>query len=435
MAGRAGDDIRSFERKLKKGLRSVRMVTACRRKIDSLIIVVKNKKASLLRLKAEAKGKLSLYEKDMREVQLHEQTLRTTIQQEVARSQTFAEELAAIRAENTELEQEMLQAQNVEESTRLREASIEAQIESDRKRHDEVVTQSAAQIDDYQNVGNKVTSEQEVLAQHLEEKTKELLAAKRQIKKKLEEEGHNTSPITVDLEGPVPRFDRKRFEMAVEAEYNEVRAKTEVNGALRQLIEELRESLRNTKEETFRSQATASTLSDSVHAKKATETERRVGLESFENKLERDRAEVSRLEKSSKDLEDIRAEATSRHLQLVSECSAVIRNDQRLIETVKRDLEIKSNETERKNVSWEKGKSELSSRVEKAKRRAEITGEALDNYKKKADEREVENTKNFQETIRQIEESRKSHEEKSTRQISKLTKSKLSLDYWYLRLQ
>jgi DNA repair exonuclease SbcCD ATPase subunit len=102
------------------------MITACCRKIDSPLNVVENKEAVLVRLEAKAKDKLNVLEKKMQEAQRHDQMLQTTVQQEVARAQTLAEEFTTVRSENNQLEQEMREAQNMEESTRLREASVEA---------------------------------------------------------------------------------------------------------------------------------------------------------------------------------------------------------------------------------------------------------------------------------------------------------------------
>jgi hypothetical protein len=54
----------------------------------------------------------------------------------------------------------MLEAQNMEESTRLQEASLEAHIASERKHHQGLSAQLTAQIEDCQNADQKATSEQ-----------------------------------------------------------------------------------------------------------------------------------------------------------------------------------------------------------------------------------------------------------------------------------
>jgi hypothetical protein len=74
-SGGAGDDIREFEQKLKKGLHSARTITVCHRKIDSIIIVVENKNTVLVWLKAEASDKLNVLEKKFQEAERQEQML------------------------------------------------------------------------------------------------------------------------------------------------------------------------------------------------------------------------------------------------------------------------------------------------------------------------------------------------------------------------
>jgi chromosome segregation ATPase len=428
-AGRAGDDIRDFERKLKKGLNSVRMITACRRKIDSLIIVVENKEAVLVRLKAEAKDKLNVFEKKMREAQRHEQMLQTAVQQEVARAQTFAEEVATLRAENTQLEQEMLEAQNMEESTRLREATVEAQIASERKRHQELAAQLTVQIENCQNADQKATSEQEIVTKELKEEAQELHNAKQCIANYQQEEGHNPSPVSADPQESVPLFNRKRLAMRLEAETNAARAQAASNDALRQSIKQLRIYLKKIEEETYHNKSNASCLSASSRDKKATEVVRRGVLETFQKDLERDREDACKLEKSSKDLEKVRAQETSRHSQLVSECEAAIQKDREATETAKRDLATESAAAEKNITSWENEKSEICRRVEEAKDRAKATEKSLDNLAENTKGLEVENETGFKEKMREINESKEAHGEKTNGQISRLLQSKLKRDY------
>jgi hypothetical protein len=425
VSGRASDDIRQFERKLKKGLLSARMISASRRKIDSIFIVVENKQAVLMRLKLEAKEKLTVWETKMTKAQRSEGILRTSIQQEVVRGQKCAEDIATLRADNSESEKDLLAAQGMEESTKLRAEAVQAQIASETKRHDDAVSEATTQIDYHDKSERYITSEESLLAEEVQEKARELQQAKQRIREYQQDEGLHPNPPSADINENGPLFDRQHFEKSLEADGSNAKTKAAENVALRNSIEQLRSTMTKTEEDANRRKETAFSLATPTQQLKANEEQRREDLMVFQKELERDRAEVCKLEQSAKEFEEARGQGASRHTQLTIACDEAWQQAREEIKVAKLAIEAEVAVAEKDTAAWEGTKISICQHLDLAKNRANAAERALDDVEETSKKLDKDGESDFNQKMRDIDEAKHSHCEKTESQISKLAQSKL----------
>ena len=421
----AGNSIQAFEQKLKQGLRSARVITAYRRKIDSIIITIENKETTLVRLTAEGKKKVNELQKDHQKMQHHEETLRASIRQELSKVQSLAESVASLRTNNNALEQEMVEAQNMEESTKLREEAIAAQITAEQKRHQAATAKLAEQIEVYEERQGALSSQVETFKIEVEAKKQKLVNAEQQIILYQQSEGHELSPLPGDPQAPVPILDTNRLNAALQADTKAVTVREAENGDLRRLIEQLQVDLEKTEEESLEVKGKASSLSESALKRKKFEEERREVISSFQKELERDREEVLKLEESLQDLRNSRIREALEHSRLIAECNETITQNQEAIEQSKGKIEVEAAVIDKNNTSWAEAKDEICCRLEEAKGRSKVAERELDGLTDKLNQIHAKSESYFLEKIRQIEDEKESHAKESESHVSHLFQSKL----------
>ena len=164
----AGSHIRDFEDKLKRGLQATRVNAACQRKVDSILIVVENKLSTLSRLKVAVKQKVQQAVQEAEAAVRQEERLRHDIQKEATLIQELVQEQTTIRAEISEAEKELLEAQNLEESTRIRAEALEKQVASEKKQIDEKAAVRQAQLQVQSKQEEELMKQNEILEKELE---------------------------------------------------------------------------------------------------------------------------------------------------------------------------------------------------------------------------------------------------------------------------
>jgi chromosome segregation ATPase len=173
---------------------------------------VENKNTALVWLKVEASDKLNVLEKKFQEAERQEQMLQKSVKQEISRAKEWAKEIAASRTEAGELDQDMLAAQNTEESTKLRAKAVGDQVGREKKRHEEAVAQLMEEIERCRKTEQESHAAEGTLAKTLEEKAQESKLAKERIMAYMRDKGHQPSPPTTTYRDPAPHIDRKHFE-------------------------------------------------------------------------------------------------------------------------------------------------------------------------------------------------------------------------------
>jgi hypothetical protein len=422
--GRNGDDIRAFERQLKHGLKSARVFVACRRKIDSAIIVVENKNVILNRLKVQEKQKLEDLEDGLQEKERHDQVLRASIQEEVGQSQILAREISAIRAGNSEIEQEMLDAKNMEESTKIRAESVAAQISNERKRHEDLISGSNAQVEEYRTEEAKIASAEADLLVTMKENGQELQAVKEHIIS-CGEENPADSYLVCGTNDALPSIDRNRIAHILRDEDTKSNAQLKANADLQEEIEKLEAVLQRTKQETIDVNDKASKLASSACQQDETEKERRNKLDAVKDELESEKEEVNRLEQAVKDFEDTRTIQKEEHRRRVAENEATTADTRADIARLRQEKENADAQTAEDVTSWVNEKASISSRLQDVKEKAKNTEKLLQGLTEKYEALKMEIESEFKRRSQDTQTLQSDHLEKSNSEISKLLKSKL----------
>jgi hypothetical protein len=424
---KAGDDIRDFETKLKQGLQTVRMNAALRRKIDSLHITLQNKEAILRRLEQEAKEKLNIQEREYLDAQHHEQSLRASIQAEVAKAQKHSGRIAILRTENTKLEQEVLAIQSSEESTRLRVEAVDAEIVAEKKRQTQAMSELKVRLENYEKGEKEMTAEEETLAVTFEEKSRELLELKKLIVSNQEAEGQSPSEYSINFQEPVPTFDEDKIKFSLESQESQITSKKVGNDKLKQQVETLRADIQRNEEEVMHNQDQVASMIDLARHQQATEKERRQEMLSVQEKLERERESVSKLIKSTQDLlDDLDREATNR-TNILADHEQAIKKDQETINRTKLKIEAEEAAAKENAAAWEIEKLQLECRMEETKEEALTTQQALNGIECKGKELMEECDTNLQETLRKLEAEEVEKMKKIDSQIANVLERKCNL--------
>ena len=422
--GRAGNDIRDFEKKLKQGLHSSRMIISIRRKVESAIIAVKNKEAILLRLKTESREKLNLLDKELATAQQDEHSLRSSIQEAVSKCQTSSESLYQIRAENSKLEQEMLSAQSTEESTKLKAEAIDEEISHEGRRHREGMIELKNKLLDYQKQAENIALEEKALLAAFEEKKCHLLEKKRCIVDLKKREGLDPDIISTDFHDPIPSFDKQLLNAKLEGEERRIRSTLAENEDLKKSITRLREEILQTQEKTKANRLRTSSLLASCRETQTIEKDRRVKMETFQKGVVGEREEVEKLVKVSRDLQTERDQEATRHARAISECKEAIKNDQANIVAFRIQIEGEDSATVRSASIWEKQKRDYSNRLEKASARTKDSEKALKALDAMLENRREDHERGLVEKIEKIETRMVSSRESTKAQILELLQSK-----------
>jgi len=128
MGDRANTNIRNFEKNLKKGLISSRVNAATLSKIDSVFILLEAKAKHVTRIKITLKGKIAELESDFGTQVRDDETMRSTVNQQVVRFQDGANQLATIRTESVVCDRDFLASQNMEQTTRAQTKALKAEM-------------------------------------------------------------------------------------------------------------------------------------------------------------------------------------------------------------------------------------------------------------------------------------------------------------------
>jgi chromosome segregation ATPase len=234
-AGRAGDDLRDFDRKLKQALASKRATLAHQHRQERILAEFSNKIALVWRLKDEAEEHVDKGKMEISQHREREEALRQEVRAEVAKQQTLDRETAKARHETRLLEQELKQKQECEILTKARIESINKDSVSEDQRHSDTMASMKAKLDSY---GSSSKETQAAIV-----RMDDQIAKKKEIRNKAwyrtiriqQAEGHPPSLPPTESNTP-PDFDMARLQEAVAVETkaaaDEVTAKEELHAAV-----------------------------------------------------------------------------------------------------------------------------------------------------------------------------------------------------------
>lgn len=369
LTDKAGGDIRDFEKILKRGLQSARVNAAIRRKIDSVFIQLESQLSTLSRLKTDAKGKLSKLQAAMKAERRKEENLRMSIQGEVARVQQCASDIANVRAQNIEAEKELLDAQNVEESTRTQAEALADQMASEKKQMDEQMSNLSSQVVVQTKRAEDIANQNELAMRDLDQRIIELREARvRQ---------HTASAHENDAE----KFDREEVESSIASCRAQANSHGDTNAALQKKIEEMRATIQKNLEVSAANRKTSEALSCSAAAILASEKSRSEELDAFDSELDLERKAADKLKASAKELQETRSRTLGDHNRMVLECEKALEQARREIDSTKSALDNENVQIDGGKSAWENEKADILGRLEEARnnfKAAEATLNRLD---------------------------------------------------------
>jgi hypothetical protein len=232
-AGRAGDDLRDFDRKLKLALSSKRTTLAHQHKHTRILADIHNKIAIVWRLKDEAEEHVAKGEVEDAKIWEREEALRQDLRAEVDKLQVLDRETAKTRQETRLSEEESKKAQEYELLTKARIERIDKDSISDDQGHDDAMASMNTTLDDSYDSSSKETQAKIALM-------REEIAKKKESRDKVwhhtiriqQSEGHPLSLPPTESNTP-PVFDIARLQESVATETkaaaDEVTAKAELS--------------------------------------------------------------------------------------------------------------------------------------------------------------------------------------------------------------
>lgn len=355
LTDKAGGEIRDFERKLNRGLQSARLNTVCRRKIESLFILLESKLDVLSRVRVEAKDKWNALEKSLKIERGREETLRTSIQGETARRQHLASEIASVRAQNREAENDLLVTQNMEESTRTRAKAITSQLNAEKKGIEDHHTELSNQITHEEEKVSSLEEENILLDENLAGILQDLDQAKTMLDIPQE---HVTN---------LGRCDNDRVKTIIETNHSTLREIQGSNDAIHHEVEKLLAEIDASVNLASSNRSESHNLTKVAKEMLVQETGRREELKIFKSELEKERIVVENLETSAANLLDIRRVASAKHEKALIECDIELEQLQLSIDVVRQGIEHSNVASGIKKDEWEAESAQLLTELERTK--------------------------------------------------------------------
>lgn len=423
-AERAGDDLRAFDRKLKKGLHSACMIVACRRKIDSVIMIARTKESSLLRLKSEVHEKLKDMGKKLEEAKHYEETLRKSIQEQVTLAQKHAEVTTNLRTENTYLEQDLLAAQNMEQSTKLRADAVEAETKAEKNRHVTSIASLKAKLLECQKLRHNLATQEESLKKQSEEKMSLLHETWNRITRYQEEEGHELSPPPTDPQAAPPIFDMARLSRVLDTEDKHIHEQGAERRALQESSDELKAEFATLEKEAAGVEAKVSSFNESAQIEQTSEEERQDAIQAFLQELESEREEVETLHQSYKDLEQARSHEASDTVDGLKAQQQAIATNRQALQKAASELDTQDATADEMFAAWDGEKPVLCKEVEEAKERANSAEKALEGSIEEVKILEEGSDSETFEEVEQMKVATESRAAEADEEIERLLKSK-----------
>jgi hypothetical protein len=237
-AGRAGDDLRDFARKLELALASKRATLAHQHKQERILAEIRNKIAIVWRLKDEAEEHVAKGEMEITKIWEQEEALRQDLHAEVAKRQVFDRETAKTREETRIVEQDIKKVRECERLTKVRTENIKKDSVSEDQRHSDTTASTNAEIDSYGTSSKETQAAIALLRKQIDKEKESRDKLWDRTIRIQQAEGHPPSLPPTESNTP-PVFDIARLQEAVATETkaaaDEVTAKAELTATVNAL--------------------------------------------------------------------------------------------------------------------------------------------------------------------------------------------------------
>eukprot|EP00934_Nitzschia_sp_Nitz4_P005372 Nitzschia sp. Nitz4//scaffold147_size54853//5650//9283//NITZ4_006608-RA/size54853-processed-gene-0.8-mRNA-1//1//CDS//3329536666//5362//frame0 len=324
----SGDEIRKFEKTLKRGLLAAHLNGACRRKIESISIEVENKLAALRKVKQETSSRLESMKQTMEGLICTENDLRASIQAAKIEAQKHTQERVELAVQHSEAKKDLLAAQTTEESTRARSSALAALIEDEVKASEDHKSQMTSEIANAERKIQANSKNLEILRSDLDHVTEQLEVADTEYSKIQQDSDvmdglKNEDAIVKSLQV----IQEKESEMVADTE--------KLNLEIKSIEEKLQ---LNQASISSNNEMTKSLDHDAVQRTEA-ESGKAADIEKFQEEIQTERTAVSRLKESVDDLRSSGTSTSQMHDTQLRDCEAEIEEGTVSIGTTRQKIE------------------------------------------------------------------------------------------------
>ena len=383
-SGRSSEALKAFDGRLKRALLSARCLQVSRRKLDSEIIVLRNKESNILRLKSQVTDSLKTAEKRRDEAKHQEQSLRKAIHDESLKAKCLIEQTTTIRSDISGLEQDLAAAEHMASLTKLRADTIAADSDAENRRHDNEMQAMLSKIETCKKIELDRAEQTEAVKKLIELKKAQLLEAWKRCVQNQQEEGHELCPEPSD-DGPASSINVTKLKGKLEEEQEILRVEKEKHDSWAESIMQYREELTNLSSAEAASKKEAASIRKAAEDAQKVENDRRETSEKFLADLEKERREVCDLRRSVSELEESNGREKKRLEDKLAEQAHAIEKYQVDLKQLKACLAAAGTSIQELEGSIKNSKKEKAREVEAAKQEADIMRVAFEDVRREVE--------------------------------------------------
>ena len=213
---RSAEHLKAFDSKLRAALLSARAIQDMRRRLDSTIAIIHSKRSIIVRIKEETHDKVKDARGVLNQTSAAQDSLRQQLSDATSRSEDITAATTRVRTEISELNSDLSTAQQMASSTKLRAESIANDVINETHRHRQAVNAMQSQLSQLEADKVAALARKASIREQLEARyrmTLELWARCVTLQKM---EGHNPSPKP-NQGGPSPSVDLAAMTRALES--------------------------------------------------------------------------------------------------------------------------------------------------------------------------------------------------------------------------
>ena len=334
---RLEDGIKEFDCKLKKGLESTKMMQISGGKIDSFLITIEHLVTNKRNLRMKVLEVSSEIRKKYEQTEKKDRMLRVDIQDAHKRARKLGEEKATLQMETSELDNDKMAAQNLEQESDLQIQSAYDQIKAEEDRGASLNRTLSSDIEQAKTKSEKISSEIAAASTSLDALKVEVQGYRDKILQCKKIEGYS------EENDDSPFFDQHKFKEDLARLEEEKKKDEDELLALEKVAEETELKVKTLSENNIENDKKTSLLSSSAEALTEQENKRQKDAVDFQVSLEYARAEVAKLEERYQEMLELQKSEACADFNATSDYDVETKKQLKIVEDLK--LKIKSEET------------------------------------------------------------------------------------------
>ena len=334
---KSADSLKGFDRRLKKAHMSLRILNALCRKVDTEIILFRNKKCIVFRMKTRVLDSSAASRNGLNDAKHREQSMRKTLQEERVKAKNLIEQTTSVQTDVNGLEQDLAAAQAMASSTKLRAEGIASEVIAEDNRHDVAMKDMRSTAESTKKQVADNTARVEAVQKEIEVKKAQLLEAWKRCVQCQQEEGHELSPEPKN-DGDTFSLDVNKVEATLEQERAALLLEEAERNRVSEWIRASRDEVSGLESKDGAAKEEALSIREAAEAAQKTESDRHKGNEKCLDELEEARRSVEGLRRSVSEYEETIGSERKRCGDKQLEQSETIQNRQVELEQFQAEL-------------------------------------------------------------------------------------------------